>query len=53
MSRKAVIMIGMTVGSIAGGFVASKLGVDALSFTSLLASSAGGILGIWIAFKIT
>lgn len=53
MSRKTVILIGMTVGSIAGGFIASKFGAGGLSFTSLIASGIGGMLGIWLAFKIT
>jgi uncharacterized membrane protein YeaQ/YmgE (transglycosylase-associated protein family) len=46
-------MLGMVVGSIAGGFVASLLGAGMLSMSSLIGSTIGGILGIWIAFKIT
>ena len=53
MSRKSLIMIGMIVGSFAGGFVASLFGAGMLSMTSLIGSTTGGILGIWIAFKIT
>lgn len=43
----------MIIGSVAGGFVASLFGAGALSFTSLGCSTVGGILGIWIAFKIS
>jgi hypothetical protein len=53
MSRKTMIMIGMIIGSIAGGYLPGLLGADAFSLTSLLGSGAGGILGIWIAFQLT
>jgi hypothetical protein len=53
MSRKTTIMLGMVLGSVAGGFIASLFGAGAFSFTSLGCSTAGGLLGIWIAFKIS
>jgi outer membrane lipoprotein SlyB len=53
MSRKTMIMIGMIIGSVAGGYLSGLLGADAFSLTSLLGSVAGGILGIWIAFQLT
>ena len=53
MSRKSIIMFGMTIGSIAGAYLPVLLGADTLSFTSLFGSGIGGILGIWLAFKIT
>ena len=53
MSRKTMIMIGMIIGSVAGGYLSGLLGADAFSLTSLLGSCAGGILGIWIAFQLT
>jgi hypothetical protein len=46
-------MFGMILGSIAGGFVASLFGASTLSFASLACSTAGGLLGIWIAFKLS
>jgi ABC-type lipoprotein release transport system permease subunit len=52
MSRKKLIMLGMIVGSIAGGYVPSLFGVDGL-MTSLLGSTAGGLLGIWITYQIS
>jgi len=45
-------MFGMVVGSIAGGYAPSLFGVDGL-MTSLLGSTAGGILGILIAYRIS
>ena len=45
MSRKAMIMFGMIIGSLAGGYLPGLLGADGLSLVSLLGSGAGGILG--------
>jgi uncharacterized membrane protein YeaQ/YmgE (transglycosylase-associated protein family) len=46
-------MMGMIVGSLAGSFVVSLFGAGMLSMTSIIGSTIGGILGIWVAFKIT
>ena len=43
----------MIAGSVIGGFVATLFGADAISFASLLASTIGGILGIYGAYKIS
>ena len=53
MSRKTKIIIMMMIGSFAGGYVATFLGAEGISFSSLLGSTVGGILGIWIAFKVS
>jgi hypothetical protein len=53
MSRKTLIMTGMVVGSFAGGYAATLFGADAISFGSLLGSTAGGILGIWAGFRLS
>ena len=45
--------MGMIGGSFAGGYIATLLGSEAISFTSFLGSTAGGMLGIWIAFKVS
>jgi len=50
MSRKKFIMIGMVIGSIAGGYAPMLLGVDSIS-ASLIGSAIGGFLGIWGAYK--
>ena len=52
MSRKKLIMLGMVVGSIAGGYLPAVLGFDGLMI-SLLGSFIGGILGIWIGYKFS
>jgi len=53
MSQKSIIMFGMIVGSFAGGYLSTVLGADSLSFTSLLGSGVGGLIGIWIAYRLT
>ena len=53
MSRKTMIMIGMIIGSVAGGYLPGLFGADGFSLASLLGSGVGGILGIWIAFQLT
>jgi len=53
MSRKTMVMIGMIIGSVAGGYLPGLLGADGFSFSSVLGSGAGGVLGIWIAFQLT
>jgi hypothetical protein len=52
MSRKKLIMLGMIAGSIAGGYAPSLFGSDDL-MASLLGSTVGGILGIWLAFRLS
>lgn len=53
MSSKTMIMIGMVVGSIIGGYLPILFGASFLSLWSLLGSAAGGLLGIWITYKWT
>ena len=53
MSEKTMILLGVILGSIIGGYAPCLLGADSLSIVSLLGSAAGGILGLWIAYKLT
>jgi hypothetical protein len=53
MSRKSIIMFGMVVGSIAGGYLPDLWGADFFSVTALLTSTLGGVLGIWVAYVMT
>ena len=52
MSRKKLIMIGMIVGSIVGGYLPALFGHDEL-MVSLLGSFIGGIIGVWIGYKFS
>jgi hypothetical protein len=51
MSRKKFIMIGMVIGSVAGGYAPMLFGADSIS-SSLIGSAIGGLLGIWGAYKL-
>jgi len=51
MSRKKFIIIGMVIGSIAGGYAPLLFGADSIS-ASLIGSTIGGFIGIWGAFKL-
>lgn len=42
----------MIIGSISGGYAPSLFGVDGLMI-SLLTSTAGGLRGIWIAYRFS
>ena len=53
MSRGFLITLGMTIGSVAGGYVPILWGDSFLSFASILTSGIGSIIGIWIMYKIT
>jgi hypothetical protein len=52
MSRKKLIMFGMIVGSIGGGYLPALFGLDEL-IVSLVGSFIGGIMGIWVGYKIS
>lgn len=52
MSTKTLVMLGMTVGSMIGSFIPILWGASFLSYTSLILSAVGGMLGIWIAMKV-
>ena len=45
--------MGMTVGSLIGGYIPVLFGVDLFSFTSIIFSAIGGIAGIWVSYKMT
>jgi uncharacterized membrane protein YoaK (UPF0700 family) len=52
MSRKKLIILGMVVGSVAGGYLPALFGFDDL-MVSLWGSFAGGIIGVWIGYKFS
>lgn len=53
MSRGVLITIGLSIGSAVGGYVPLLWGDSFLSFTSIVTSGIGSIIGIWIMYKIT
>jgi uncharacterized membrane protein YeaQ/YmgE (transglycosylase-associated protein family) len=48
-----MILFGMIIGSCIGGYVTTLFGSGMLSFASLIGSTIGGIIGIWITFRMT
>lgn len=43
----------MLVGSVVGGFIPALWGAGMLSFSSIIFSSLGAMVGIYVAFKLT
>lgn len=52
MSRFLVMVI-FTVGSIIGSYIPTFFGASLLSFASVLGSAIGGILAIYIYYRLT
>jgi hypothetical protein len=50
--KSKLIWLGLFVGSTAGGYIPTLWGADMLSFSSVIGSAVGGILGIWIGFRM-
>jgi hypothetical protein len=48
---KKIVIFGMIMGSMVGGYVPLLWGGSVLSMTSILLSAVGGFLGIWIGYK--
>ncbi|MEO6536379.1 MAG: hypothetical protein ABIT47_01695 [Candidatus Paceibacterota bacterium] len=49
---KQIVWIGLLVGSTIGGFIPELWGAGVFSFSSIILSAIGGMLGIWIGWKI-
>jgi hypothetical protein len=52
VSKTTLIWIGLTLGSLGGGYLPALWGGDLISFTSVILSTLGGILGIWLAYRL-
>ncbi len=53
MSPKAFVMLGLVVGSVVGGYAPELFGIGSISYTGVLTSTIGGIVGIYLAYKIS
>ena len=53
MSAKTLIWIGVFVGSTAGSFIPTLWGDNAFSFSSVIGSTIGGLLGVWGGYKLS
>lgn len=53
MSRSSLVMLGMIVGSIIGGYLPVLFGASLLSYISIIGNAIGGFVGVWISYKLT
>ena len=53
MSTKSIIWIGMFIGSTIGSFIPSLWGDNFLSLSSMLLTALGGLVGIWLGYKMS
>jgi predicted esterase YcpF (UPF0227 family) len=49
---KKIIMLAMIIGSSIGGYLPTIWGSGIFSMSSVICGAAGGILGIWLSFKL-
>ncbi len=52
MNRKTFIWGGLFIGSSIGGFVPNLWGSGMFSISTVILSGVGGVIGVWIGFKI-
>lgn len=53
MEDKTIILITTSIGGIIGGYIPNLWDSSPLSLSSLFLSAIGGVLGIYIEYKIT
>ncbi len=53
MNSKSLIWLFLIIGSTVGSFIPELWGAGFLSMSSVLLSAVGGIVGIWIGFKLS
>ncbi len=53
MSSKSIIWLFMGVGGTVGGILPSLWGAGPFSFSSVILTAVGGILGIYAGFRVT
>ena len=52
MDDKKMVMLGMTIGSMIGGFIPTLLGADIFSLWGVVGTLVGGLIGIWAGFSL-
>ena len=53
MNPKPFVTIGLLIGSTVGGFIPYLWHASMFSFSSVLLSGLGGIVGIWAGYKLS
>jgi hypothetical protein len=49
---QARIWFGVLIGSTVGGFIPDLLGAGLFSYSSVLFSGVGGLVGLWLGYKL-
>jgi hypothetical protein len=49
---KKVVMIGMVIGSLLGGWLPTFFGASAFGIVSIIGGLVGGVLGIWLTYRL-
>ena len=52
MNPRPMIYIGLFIGSTLGGYIPTLWGAGLFSMSSILLSMLGGLLGIWLGYRI-
>jgi len=53
MNSKSLIWIFMAIGSTIGGYIPTLWGSGFFSFSSVILTAVGGILGIWLGYRLS
>lgn len=53
MSKKSMVWLCVGFFSIVGGYIPILFGSSLFSYSSMLGNTIGGLIGIWIGFKIS
>ena len=53
MNSKFLIMVTLTVGSVLGSYLPTLWGAGLFSMWSVLLGGIGGLLGIWVGYKLS
>ncbi len=50
-ATRTLVMAGLLVGSVVGGYIPTLLGAGFLSMWGILGSTVGSVVGVWIAYR--
>jgi len=53
MESKKIIWVGMMIGMFLGGLLPLLWGASEFSFSSIILSPIGGLIGIWAGYKLS
>ena len=53
MSPKSIVMMSFVVGSLLGSYLPVLFGVGAFSYTSIITGAIGGVIGIYVGYKLS